>query len=84
MLQERSAQLDQLYQGSNDQPPTAGENGSPAAPGGQGQASGGRAIQGDIMHPAQLGARQAPDGQHYLPDARPGREGKYMRVDMHA
>jgi hypothetical protein len=84
MLQERSAQLDQLYQGSNDQPPTAGENGSPAAPGGQGQAAGGRAIQGDIMHPAQLGARQAPDGQHYLPDARPGREGKYMRVDMHA
>lgn len=31
------------------------------------------------FHPAMVGARQAPDGQHYLDD--PTRPGKYLRVD---
>jgi hypothetical protein len=31
------------------------------------------------FHPGMIGARQAPDGNHYLPD--PSRPGKYLRVD---
>jgi hypothetical protein len=31
------------------------------------------------FHPSMLGAKQAPDGLHYLPD--PSRPGKYLRVD---
>jgi hypothetical protein len=87
MMQERQAHLDQIFQGDNSAPPTegGGDNASPAAGGGQGGAPGaGGAYQGEIMHPAQLGARQAPDGHHYLPDKRPGREGKYLRVEMNA
>jgi hypothetical protein len=33
------------------------------------------------FHPASIGAQQAPDGNHYLPD--PTRPGKYVRVDWH-
>ena len=31
--------------------------------------------------PPLPGARMAPDGQHYIEDPRPGRQGKFLRVD---
>jgi hypothetical protein len=33
----------------------------------------------DSFHPSMIGAKEAPDGNHYLPD--PTRPGKYLRVD---
>jgi hypothetical protein len=82
LKQEHAAHLDQIYQGDNAAPPT-GQEGSPASGEGQGQGGGeGGAFQGENFHPSHIGARQAPDGKHYMPD--PSRPGKYLRVDMNA
>jgi hypothetical protein len=85
MMQERQAHLDQVFASPNEGDDEGGGNASPGSQGGQPQApSAGAPAQPRVMHPAQLGARQAPDGNHYIPDARPGRQGKYLRVDMNA
>jgi hypothetical protein len=65
-----------------------GPSGSPGSPSGalagsaapSGPTPGGGGGQGEVPAPPVPGARMAPDGQHYVPDTRPGRTGKYLRV----
>ena len=54
-----------------------GPPGPPSGPGGPPQGPPPGPLQGP---PPLPGARLAPDGNHYIPDPRPGRQGKYLMV----